>query len=295
MTSRVFGLLNLYKPSGPTSHDLVVAVRRGTRIKKVGHAGTLDPLATGVLVLCLGPATRLSAYVMRSPKTYVARVRFGVETDTYDGAGRIVAEDSRPVERTHVEEALAQFRGTIAQVPPMYSAIKQGGRKLYELAREGETVARPPREVTIWRLELRRWEPPEADLLVECSPGTYIRSLAHDLGRVVGVGAHLAALERTASGAFTADEAVRWDEFQGAMHAGQWQRYLLPPDLALRDLPAVHLDAAGADDVRHGRFIAVDPAAGDAPEARAYGPDGALLAILERRGTRWKPARVFAP
>jgi tRNA pseudouridine55 synthase len=287
----VFGLLNLYKPPGPTSHDMVARVRRGTREKKVGHAGTLDPMAAGVLVVCLGPAARLSEYVMASPKLYHARVRFGIETDTYDAEGEIVAENPNPVTQEAVESALQAFRGEIKQVPPMYSAIKQGGRKLYDLARAGQEVERSARTVTIFRLDLTGWEPPFADLEIHCSPGTYIRSLAFDLGRAVGVGAHLAALERAASGSFTSEDAVRWPDFEAAMQAGTWRDYLLPPDRALAACPAVHLSPAETDYVRHGRVIPAGE--GDNTLARAYAAGGQFLAVLERRGAWWKPLKVF--
>ncbi len=289
----VFGLLNLDKPSGPTSHDLVAAVRRGARVKKVGHAGTLDPMATGVLVLCLGPATRLSEYVMRSRKVYRARVHFGVVTDTYDAQGKVTARNEALPSREAVEAALAGFRGEILQVPPMYSALKRGGRKLYELARAGQQVERPPRAVTVYRLELLDWQPPFAALEVECSPGTYVRSLAHDLGQTLGCGAHLAALQRCASGRFRVEEAVPWDAFRAAMDAGDWQRYLLPPDLALADVPAVHLSAEQAARVLHGNAIpVVADVAGEL--VRAYDADGRFIAVLERRGVHWKPQKVFA-
>ncbi|MBN2305239.1 MAG: tRNA pseudouridine(55) synthase TruB [Anaerolineae bacterium] len=288
----IFGLLNINKPSGPTSHDIVARVRRGARIKKVGHAGTLDPMATGVLVLCLGPATRLSEYVMDSPKTYRARVRLGVETDTYDAEGEIVAQSGDPVDQDVARAALDAFRGDIQQVPPMYSAIKQGGKKLYELARAGQEVERPARAVTIHRLDLIVWEPPFADLEIGCSPGTYIRSLAHDWGQALGVGAHLAALERSASGSFTVADAVIWDTLAAAFEAGTWSDHLLPPDLALADAPAVHLSAEDAEHVRHGRLIPAGDQAGDL--ARGYGPGGQFIAVLERRGASWKPGKVFA-
>lgn len=298
-----FGLLNINKPSGPTSHDLVAAVRRGTRVKKVGHAGTLDPLASGVLVVCLGPATRLSEYAMRSIKRYRARVRFGVETDTYDAEGQIVAErDPSALDRGTVVAALEPLRGEIEQVPPMYSAIKQGGKKLYELARAGEQVERPARTVTIAALDLIAWEPPDVVLDVTCSPGTYIRTLAHDLGAALGVGAHLAALERTASGAFTVDDAVAWDALQAAFDADGWRDYLLPPDCALAGSADLRLDDAAAADVVNGRWIAAEP--GEAGEiARAYDPAGRFIAVLERRAGaetstgaawHWKPHKVFS-
>ncbi len=292
--SGVFGLLNLYKPPGPTSHDLVAWVRRGTGVKKVGHAGTLDPAAAGVLVLCLGPATRLSEYLMGSPKTYVARVHFGVETDTYDAGGAITAQDSRRVMRAEIEAALDRFRGEIAQVPPMYSAIKHGGRKLYEMARAGQTVERVARTVSISRLVLTAWEPPVAVLEIDCSPGTYIRSLARDLGQAVGVGAHLAALERTASGSFAAADAVPWEVFRAAMEAGSWAEYLIPPDRALAAFPALHLDAEGAVAVLSGRLIAAPAGSAGHDLARAYDADGRFIAVLARRGPSWKPHKVFA-
>jgi tRNA pseudouridine55 synthase len=290
----VFGLLNLYKPSGPTSHDIVARVRRGTHVKKVGHAGTLDPLATGVLVLCLGPATRLSEYLIQSPKRYRARVRFGVETDTDDAEGAVIAEHDDRIEREAVEAALEAFRGAIAQVPPMYSAIKQGGRKLYDLARAGQEVVREARRVTIYHLELTGWEPPFAALEVECSPGTYIRSLARDLGRAVGTGAHLAALERSASGSFTAAEAIRWPDFEATMRAGTWQDYLLPPDRALQGAFAVHLLPGEVEDIRQGRGIPAREESGiDGGLGRAYDPEGRFFAVLERRGDHWQPRKVF--
>jgi tRNA pseudouridine55 synthase len=176
----------------------------------------------------------------------------------------------------------------------MYSAIKQGGRKLYDLARAGLEVERDARRVMITRLELTGWEPPFAALEVECSAGTYIRSLARDLGRAVGAGAHLAALERSASGSFTAEEAIRWPDFEAAMQAGTWQAYLLPPDRALADAPAVHLLPGEVEDIRQGRGIpARDESGIDGGLGRAYDPEGRFFAVLERRGDRWQPRKVF--
>lgn len=288
------GLLNLYKPEGPTSHDIVSWVRFGTRIKKVGHAGTLDPMASGVLVLCLGSATRLSEYVMESPKSYRARVHLGIETNSYDAEGTVIAENPAPVSRDAFEAALGPFRGTFPQLPPMHSAIKQDGKRLYKLARAGREVERTPRTVTITRLDLMAWEPPFAQIEIDCSPGTYIRSLAHDLGAALGVGAHLAALERTASGQFKAADAVPWPGFYAALQSKTWQQYLLPPDLALAGAPAVHLSAEEAAFVRLGGYVAaLDDDAHEGQLARGYDPGGQLCAILERRGDQWKPHKVF--
>jgi tRNA pseudouridine55 synthase len=286
-----FGLLNMYKPQGPTSYEIVARVRRGTREKKVGHAGTLDPMATGVLVLFLGPATRLCEYVMGATKLYRARVRFGIETDTYDAEGQIVAENPAPVARDTVESALESFRGEIEQVPPMYSALKQGGKRLCDLARAGQEVERKARPITIYRLDLTGWEPPFVDLEIECSSGTYVRSLAFDLGRLIGVGAHLSALERAAIGSFMASEAVRWPDFEAAMQAGTWRDYLLPPDRALVAYPALHLSPEETDHVRHGRVIPAGE--GGHTLVRAYAAGGHFLAVLERRGHHWQPQKVF--
>lgn len=292
--STAFGLLNVNKPAGPTSHDIVARVRRGTGVRKIGHAGTLDPMATGVLVLCVGAATRLSEYVMASRKVYRARVHFGIETDTYDAEGTTVAE--RPADhltRAAVEAALEPFRGEIAQVPPMYSAIQQGGRRLYELARAGQDVPREARAVTIDRLAIVAWEPPYATLEVACSPGTYIRSLAHDLGAALGTGAHLAALVRVASGRFTVEDAASWDALEAAMADGTWVRWLLPADWAVADLPALHLDAAQAAAVRHGQWLSAGDAPEDAEFARAYDESGGFLAVMARKGQHWKPHKVL--
>src|SRR5215207_3710637 len=194
-----FGFLNIDKPLRMTSHDVVAQVRRKFKLKRVGHAGTLDPLATGVLVVCLGAATRLSEYVMDSTKQYRARVTLGVTTTTYDAEGDVVQQrEAGHITRKMVEAALPQFTGEIDQLPPMYSAIKKGGRKLYEIARAGETIELTPRRITIYGLEIVEWSPPECVLDVTCSAGTYIRSLAFDLGKALGVGAYLSGLVRTA-------------------------------------------------------------------------------------------------
>lgn len=288
------GILNLDKPRGMTSHDVVVRVRAVARQREVGHAGTLDPMATGVLLLCLGRATRLSEYLMNAPKRYLARVRLGIATDTDDAEGNILAE--RPVEadRAAVEVALEPFRGPIFQIPPMYSALKRGGQPLHRLARRGQTVERKPRPVEIYHLGLIAWEPPELTLEVLCSPGTYIRALARDLGEALGCGAHLAGLTRLASGDFLLEDAARWEE----VTPEKLPDLLLPPDAALRPYPALYLNDAEARAVRHGRDIPAGADGEGSPKAalaRAYGPDGRLLAVLEYRPDRgrWHPRKVL--
>lgn len=290
------GILNINKPRGITSHDVVDRVRRLARQRRVGHAGTLDPLATGVLLICLGSATRLAEFLMNSPKHYRAHIRLGITTDTLDAEGTVVSR--RPVEvgREEVERALEHFRGPILQVPPMFSALKRDGRPLYRLARRGETVERPPRPVEIYRLELVEWSPPDLVLEVLCSPGTYIRSLAHDLGETLGCGAYLAGLTRLASGDFRLEDAVELD----VLTPERLPEYLLPPDAALRQFPALHLTPEEARAVGHGQKLPDRWGEGGRetahpPLARAYGPDGLFLAVLEYLPGQgvWHPRKVL--
>jgi len=285
------GILNVNKPRGLTSHDVVNRVRTVARQREVGHAGTLDPMATGVLLLCLGRATRLAEYLMDSPKTYRARIRLGIATDTDDAEGAIIAERPADIDRAAVEAALERFRGRILQVPPVYSALKREGQPLYKLARRGVTVEREPRPVEIYRLDLTAWEPPELTLEVVCSPGTYIRALARDLGESLGCGAHLTGLVRLASGDFRLEDAVELE----AVTPERLPALLLPPDAALRRYPALYLNDAEARAVANGRDIAGPPPVGEGPSlARAYAPDGQLLAVLEYRPERqmWHPKKV---
>ena len=289
------GILNIDKPRGWTSHDVVAKVRRLTGQRRVGHAGTLDPLATDVLLVCLGQATRVAEYLMASQKRYRATLRLGVSTDTYDAEGR-VTRDVGPVDVSlqEIEAALSTFVGEIEQVPPMYSALKRGGQPLYKLARRGETVERRPRRVTIETLEIVDWAPPELRLEIVCSPGTYIRSLAHDLGERLGCGAHVTALTRLASGRFTLADAVSLETLAKAVAAGDWMHLLYPLDAALLDFEAVTVDVMGARRLRHGQPIPCS-----APPAtalgRAYGPDGTLIAVVayDPEAALWRPKKVF--
>lgn len=289
----VFGFLNIDKPLGMTSHDVVHKVRRGLQIRKVGHAGTLDPLATGVLVVCLGSATRLSEYVMASRKRYQAQVRLGIVTTTYDQEGDITqTRDAAHITRADVEAVLPRFTGEIDQIPPAYSAIKQSGRKLYEMARAGETVEPAPRRVIIESLEIVDWSLPLITLDVVCGAGTYIRSLAFDLGEALGVGANLAGLMRTASGTFALENAVTLD---GLLNDPDWPRHIISPDVALAAMPVVRLDEVSTEHVIHGRSIPRQPV--DEPPvaqpARAYDPAGRFIAILESGDGVWRPHKVF--
>ncbi len=274
-----------------TSHDVVAAVRRMARVDRVGHAGTLDPLATGLLVLCIGAATRLSEYIMATRKRYHAVVRLGAITATDDAEGPIIAE--QPVDHltaAEVAAALSAFNGELEQTPPMYSAIKQGGQPLYERARRGEVVERAARRVWL-RTELLAYRPPYAEIAVECSHGTYIRSLARDLGAALGVGGFLAALRRLASGAF--DQPAAWEALQAAFADGTWQSCLRDERVALPHFLEVVLDTARSSAIRHGRPVQAAEGAAEGTLARLYADSGAFLAIGLQRGGKWQPIKVF--
>jgi tRNA pseudouridine55 synthase len=293
------GILNVDKPPGMTSHDVVDAVRRVAGQRKVGHAGTLDPMATGVLLVCLGQATRISEYLMAGRKRYRATIVMGATTDTYDADGEVLSRGGRTdFTRQELESALADFVGRIEQVPPMYSAIKQGGQPLHKLAREGKTVERAPRPVEIDEIVLLDWTSPSLILEVACSPGTYIRSLAHDLGQQLGCGAYLAALVRLRSGRFGLEESVSLGRLEEAFQNEQEDEYLLPLDEALLDWPAMIVDGDEGLRIRQGQSVTGKPPAPEGTEVlcRAYSSEGDFLAILsyDAAAERWRPKKVFA-
>lgn len=241
------GVLIVDKPSGPTSHDVVQTVRRAAGQSRIGHTGTLDPAATGVLVLCLGRATKLVQYLQVGAKTYAARMLLGVETDSQDADGAVVARTSAAHidERTFCE-AMTTFQGEIEQIPPMVSAVRVGGERLHDIARRGDEVEREARRVTVHDLILDRFVPgehPEVSFLVTCSAGTYVRTIAHDLGRALGVGGSLTALRRSANGPFVVDESHHPDEVIEASAAGRLSELLLSPLQAIeRALPVLEVD-----------------------------------------------------
>lgn len=294
-------ILNVDKPPGMTSHDVVNVVRRLAGQRKVGHAGTLDPMATGVLLLCLGQGTRLAEYLMAGRKRYRAGIVLGASTDTYDAEGQIVRSGGRTdFARDEIEQALTGFVGQIEQVPPRYSAIKQGGEPAYKAARRGEEIELAPRPIEIDEMVLLDWTPPSLIVEVACSPGTYIRSLAHDLGLRLGSAAYLHALVRLRSGHFTLEDAVSLDRIEEAFAHGQEGNYLLPIDEALFDWPALVVGADQARRLASGQAIeATGPAPGEdgTPLWRAYSLAGEFLAIVsfDRATGLWRPKKVFAP
>jgi tRNA pseudouridine55 synthase len=293
------GILSVDKPPGLTSHDVVDVIRRVTGQRKVGHAGTLDPMATGVLLVCLGQATRLSEYLMAGRKRYRATVMIGSTTDTYDADGQVLQSGGRiDFARHELEQALAGFAGQIEQVPPAYSAIKRNGQPAHRLARQGKPVQLEPRPVEIFEIEVLDWTPPALLFEVECSSGTYVRSLAHDLGQQLGSGAHLGALVRLRSGRFRLEEAASLARLEEAFAHGEGERYLLPMDEALLDWPAVVVDAGQARRIAQGQAIerVSDEDDGDGSSLwRAYSLDGDFLAIMDYdpHSGVWKPKKVF--
>jgi tRNA pseudouridine55 synthase len=291
------GILNLHKPPGLSSHDVVHRIRRASGIRRVGHAGTLDPAASGVLLICMGQATRVSEYLMDSKKSYQARIRLGITTDTGDAEGRVVRSvSSLDTTREQVEEALALFRGRFGQVPPMYSALKHEGKPLYELARRGIEVERAPRTVEIYNLTLTEWTPPSFRLLIECSRGTYVRVLAADLGEALGTGAHLERLVRTASGRYTLEDAIALEEAEETLSSGGWRGILHPLDEALLHLDALVADPESETGIRNGQQVEGPQPLGTC-WCRVYTRSGDFVALVryDQEKEKWQPRKVFSP
>ncbi|MCC6337545.1 MAG: tRNA pseudouridine(55) synthase TruB [Myxococcales bacterium] len=284
------GVLVVDKPQGLTSFDVVRLVRRALGVKKAGHTGTLDPLATGVLPVCVGDATRIAQFITEATKAYDATVRLGITTDTLDAEGKV--EQQRPVPpvtRELLEVALSRFRGAFPQTPPMYSAVKVNGRRLYELARAGEQVERAPRLVTVFELTLRDFSADELKLSVRCSKGFFVRSLAADLGEALGCGAHLTALRRTQSGPFTLAQALPLAEVQAKGPA--LAACLVSLADALVDVPELVVGAAEAERVRHGGLVEVP--ASLAGLFQVLGPARELLALADAERGRLRYRRVL--
>lgn len=289
MSISLAGILNIDKPTGITSHDVVSRVRQLAQMRRVGHAGTLDPLATGVLLLALGRATRLVEYLTAQRKTYEAVVRLGQSTDTFDAEGAVVAEKPIAFSDAALNQAVLKFTGEIEQIPPMYSAIKKNGQPLYKLARQGKEVVRQPRKVTIYDLKVLDWQPPFLSLRVICSKGTYIRSLAHDLGEVLGCGGHIAALRRTAVGHFTLETAVPLD----ALTPDNLSAHLFAMDTAVAHLPRLDLPESGASRLLLGQTTPRLPAQPEAELVRAYGPNGRFIGVVRANENMWQAAKMF--
>jgi tRNA pseudouridine55 synthase len=293
------GILNINKPWGKTSFSIVSLVRRLSGEKRVGHAGTLDPAATGVLPVCLGQGTRVVEFLMEAPKSYRAEIELGVTTDSHDATGTIISRgDPSSVTKQKLLSALDSFRGLIEQTPPMYSAVKHGGKPLYQLARAGITVKRKSRKRWIYRLELINWQPPLATIEVECGRGTYIRSLADDLGRLLGCGASLKSLTRLKCGIFTIEDAVSLPQLEDAFGQGHGERLLYPIDSVLGEWPVVVLDGAAEQAMKNGRPLSpqdIENLPREGNRCRAYSRDGGFLGTLgfDAEKGLWRPEKVF--
>jgi len=296
----ISGILVVDKPVGMTSHDVVQAIRNGTGIRRAGHTGTLDPRASGVLVVLIGPAVRLSEFVSASDKRYQAIIRLGATTDTFDADGRF----TRPAETAPVdvseelfETTLKQFIGEIEQTPPPYSAVKVKGRRAYDMARKGEEVELEPRKIQVYHLDVLEWAPPEVVIDVHCSSGTYVRSLANDLGEQLGCGAYLVGLRRTKSGRFSLRDATPLRKLQEAFQAGNWYQYLIPAAEALGEWPAVELNPDEVEEVKHGHRVKAAPDT-QPGMVRGVSMAGELIAIMELvtgedGSLEWQPKKVF--
>jgi tRNA pseudouridine55 synthase len=290
--STPLGILPVDKPVGPTSHDAVAAVRRALRTKQVGHTGTLDPFASGLLLVCVGPATRLAEYFAPLPKTYVATMRLGEATDTDDHTGEVVASSDawRGVTREQVEAALAAQVGTIQQLPPAYSAKKVDGQRMYAVARAGGEVERTPVTVTIHAVRVISIDLPDVVFEVECGSGTYIRAIARDAGDALGVGGHLRELRRTRIGPHDVERAVPMDRLgeEDLVRAA-----MISPADALSHLPRVVADAAGEADLRHGRAVAAPDGFAAEGAVAIVSAEGGLLAVGEAADGVVRPRKVF--
>lgn len=287
----MIGVLPVDKPQGPTSHDVVAAARRALNERRIGHSGTLDPFATGLLLLCIGKATRIAEYLQDLPKRYQARARLGVSTDTDDHTGQVVetSEDWRALDADAIRSALTDQIGEGLQVPPAFSAKKVGGKRLHRLARAGQAVEAEPVPVTIHDLRVTAVAPPEVEFQVTCSSGTYIRAIARDAGITLGVGGHLVQLRRTHIGDFEAGDAIPVSRLgdRGAVADA-----LITPLDAIRHLARLDLDPDAAARIRHGQALS-GPGQGRPPGPITLAFQGELLAMGEVEGDRIRPRKVF--
>lgn len=294
------GILNIHKPSGKTSFGVVSVVKQLIRERRVGHAGTLDPMASGVLPVCFGKGTRIVEFLLEASKTYYAKIELGLATDTYDAKGNTTRlGDYSNINKEQIEQSLDQFRGFIHQIPPMFSAIKYNGKRLYQFAREGISIKRKGRTTYIYSLELLDYKPPLITIKIECSRGTYIRTLAHDLGELLGCGAHLRKLVRLSYGPFKIESAISLNKLEDAFLNNNWQRFIYPLDTVFHNFPRVIVTYEQEQTIKNGSSVVMKPNQinnGNEERCCAYNYEGSFLAVLffnTERG-QWKPKKVFA-
>ncbi|UCG54156.1 MAG: tRNA pseudouridine(55) synthase TruB [Dehalococcoidia bacterium] len=293
------GIFNVNKLSGNTSFSIISVIRRLTGERRVGHAGTLDPIACGVLPVCFGKGTRIIEFLLEARKVYRAQIELGTTTDTHDAYGNIIRRGGfSAIKPDQIEQALFSFRGSIKQIPPMFSAIKHKGKRLYHFAREGVTIKRQKRAATIYRLDLLDLKVPQIAIEIECSRGTYIRSLAHDLGELLGCGAHLKELIRLSYGPFDIEETVSLDQLTHAFSNSSWQQLVYPIDSALGHWSFVVVGDKQEEIIKNGGCIDIDDShisISEEKRCRAYNKDGCFLAVLCKDIDRghWNPKKVF--
>ena len=284
------GIILIDKPQGWTSHDVVGKLRGILHERRIGHSGTLDPLATGLLVVFVGRATRAVEFAEADRKEYIAGLRLGISTDTQDITGRIINEGTDLPDEMELRKALERFKGELAQIPPMYSAVKVGGKKLYELARKGESIERKPRHITVFGLETAGREDNDCILNVVCSKGTYIRTLCHDIGTALGCGGCMSSLRRTKSGVFSVEDAYTITEVQDAADRGEADKLLLPADTLFAGYPELRADATNEKLLRNGCIVNAS-----APDGRfrVYSEKGEFLLLGDVKNGRMKTVKSF--
>ena len=298
------GYFNVYKPKSWTSSDVVRKLKGLTGFRKIGHGGTLDPIATGILPICFGPATRLAQNTLLGTKEYVVEITLGTATDTYDSLGTITKQMNYDRINVHnIEEILNVFTGTFEQIPPMYSALRHNGARLYQLARNGIEVPRKPRKVKVYANDILSWNPPVLILHVECSHGFYARGLANDLGKKLGSVAHMSGLQRTRSGVFGMDTIKTLEEIQEAITDNLWEDIVLPLDFTLGHMSKIYLNSTSQKLIQHGQPLpillsnVIKDHCTDGEKIRAYSENNDLIAILkfDAKIQGWQPDKVLLP
>ncbi len=296
--SHINGIINIDKPSGITSMDVVRKIRSASGVKKVGHGGTLDPIATGVIPVAIGKATRLLEYFLMSNKSYIARIHFGKTTDTFDSEGEIISTKvDPPLDINVIEKTMNSFRGEIEQTPPPFSAIKKNGRRLYELARRGIDTYIEPRNVTVNEIKIINYEPPILDLFIRCGKGFYVRSLANDLGKILGCGWYLNDLKRTSLGNFEISKSILLAKAMSAIENGDTSKIVQPLETCVGNFERVNLSLEETTNIKNGQKIpyTLDSSIEKGSLASAFSPKGDLAAIImfEDKSREWKPVKVF--
>ncbi|MQG16242.1 MAG: tRNA pseudouridine(55) synthase TruB [SAR202 cluster bacterium] len=295
----IHGILPIDKPHGVTSTEVVRQIKRVVGKQKVGHTGTLDPFATGVIPICIGQATRLTEFLINSTKEYTGVIELGTETNTYDSFGeKMSVKPTGSISFADVQSALSTFKGPIQQIPPIYSALKRNGKRMYDMARKGEEVILEPRPVEVFEIILESYEEPFAKIFVKCGKGFYMRSLAHDIGKILGTGAHMKDLRRIKTGPFSIKDCIALDKAKELLRESDYQRILSPADSALQHLKKVSLDESLIKLLQTGQSISINmglPAGVDNELIRVYALSGTLIALIKYNQLleQWTPKKVF--